>query len=83
MMSSTRSVIFQEVYGENQLSEVFCCCYNDLLLNHLVWGKVSLPTAGGWNDTSFEVLSNPNHSIVALYKVFQRVRRQRLHRGCV
>lgn len=76
-MSSMCSVMFQEAGGENQLSEVFYYCYNDLLLSNLVWWKVSLPMAGGWNDTNFKVKSNPNQSIMPLCKVFQKGQKEK------
>lgn len=34
----------------------------DMALNNLVQGKVSLPTAGGWNKMFLNLPSNPNHS---------------------
>jgi len=36
----------------------------DGVLSSLVWWKVSLPTAGGWNQMICEVTSNPNHSMI-------------------
>ena len=36
----------------------------DGALSTLVWWKVSLPMAGGWNEMIFKVLSNPNHSTI-------------------
>jgi len=37
----------------------------DGALSNLVWWNVSLPPwQGGWNWTIYEVLSNPNHSMI-------------------
>ena len=36
----------------------------DGALSNLVWWKVSLPMAGGWNYMIFKVPSNPNHSMI-------------------
>ena len=36
----------------------------DGALSNLVWWKVSLPMAGGWNQVIFKVPSNPNHFMV-------------------
>jgi len=34
----------------------------DGALSTVVWWKVSLPMAGGWNEIAYKVSSNPNHS---------------------
>lgn len=34
----------------------------DMALNNLVQRKVSLPTAGSWNEMFLKLPSNPNHS---------------------
>jgi len=36
----------------------------DGALSNLVWWKVSLPMAGGWNEKIFTVPSNANHSMI-------------------
>ena len=36
----------------------------DGALSNLVWWKVSLLMAGGWNQMIFKVPSNPNHSMI-------------------
>jgi len=40
----------------------------DGALSNLVWGKVSLPMAGGWNYMVFKVPSSSNHSMILLYE---------------
>jgi len=35
-----------------------------LVLSTLGWWKMSLLMAGGWNQMSFKVPSNPNHSMI-------------------
>jgi len=37
----------------------------DGALSTLGWWKMSLLLAGGWNQMSFKVPSNPNHSMIA------------------
>ena len=34
------------------------------VLGSLTYRVVTMPTAGGWNWTGFEVLSNPSHSVI-------------------
>jgi len=36
----------------------------DRALSNLVWWKVSLPMAGGWNWMIFKAPSNPTHSVI-------------------
>jgi len=36
----------------------------DGALSNLVWQKVSLPMAGGRNEMTYKVPSNPNHSMI-------------------
>jgi len=36
----------------------------DGALSNLVWWKVSWPMAGRWNQMTFKVPSNPNHSMI-------------------
>ena len=36
----------------------------DGALSNLVWWKMSLPMAWGWNQMSFKVPSSPNHSMI-------------------
>jgi len=46
-------------------------------VSNLVWWKVSLPMAGGWNWKIFKLPSNPNHSMIPLTQtecgVFMRI----------
>jgi len=36
----------------------------DGALSNLVWWKVSLPMAGGWNRMIYKIPSNTNHSMI-------------------
>ena len=43
--------------------EVFKARLDGAFRNLVSW-EVSLPTSGGWNWMAYNVLSNPNHSIL-------------------
>jgi len=43
----------------------------DRALSSLVWWKVSLSMAGGWNWTIYKVPSNPNHSMIYGTSLFE------------
>jgi len=38
-------------------------------LGSLTYRVVTMPTAGGWNWTGFEVLSNPSHSVILWFSL--------------